>query len=63
MGKTLSESLGCIACHSLDGTTEGKVGPTWRRMFGTKRTFIDGTSEVADEFYVRERSSTRSRRK
>ena len=54
-GKTLSESLGCIACHSSDGTTEGKVGPTWRRMFGTKRTFIDGTTDVADELYIREK--------
>lgn len=55
MGKALSESLGCIACHSIDGTTEGKVGPTWRRMFGTKRTFIDGTTDVADELYIREK--------
>jgi glucose/arabinose dehydrogenase len=55
MGKTLSESLGCIACHSIDGTTEGKVGPTWRRLFGSKRTFIDGTSEIADELYLREK--------
>jgi mono/diheme cytochrome c family protein len=54
-GKALSESLGCIACHSSDGTTEGKVGPTWRRLYGTKRTFIDGTSEVADETYIREK--------
>src|SRR5258706_12778404 len=55
MGNALSESLGCIVCHSIDGTTEGKVGPTWRRLFGSKRTFIDGTSEVADELYVREK--------
>ena len=55
MGKTLSETLGCIACHSIDGTTEGKVGPTWRRMFGTKRTFVDGTSDVADEIFIREK--------
>ncbi len=54
-GKALSESLGCIACHSSDGTTEGKVGPTWRRMFGTKRTFVDGTSDIADDIYIREK--------
>ncbi len=54
-GKTLAESLGCIACHSIDGTTEGKVGPTWRRMFGSKRTFFDGTTDVADELYIREK--------
>jgi mono/diheme cytochrome c family protein len=55
LGKSLSESLGCIACHSSDGTTEGKVGPTWRRLYGARRTFIDGTSEVADELYLREK--------
>lgn len=55
MGKTVSETLGCVVCHSADGTTEGKVGPTWRRLFGTKRTFIDGTSEIADELYLREK--------
>ena len=55
IGKAVSESLGCVACHSSDGTTEGKVGPTWRRLFGAKRMFIDGTSEIADEFYLREK--------
>ncbi len=54
-GKALAESLGCVACHSNDGTTEGKVGPTWRRLFGSKRTFPDGASEVADELYLREK--------
>ena len=54
-GKALAESIGCVACHSADGTTEGKVGPTWRRLFGAKRTFVDGTSEVADEIYIREK--------
>lgn len=55
LGKTIAETFGCAACHSADGSTEGKVGPTWRRMFGSKRTFIDGTSEIADEFYIREK--------
>lgn len=55
MGKTISENLGCVACHSADGTTEGKVGPTWRRLFGAKRTFIDGTSDIADEAYIRDK--------
>lgn len=54
-GKALSESIGCVACHSADGTTEGKVGPTWKKLYGTKRTFVDGTSEIADEIYLREK--------
>jgi hypothetical protein len=24
-------------------------------MFGTRRTFVDGTSEIADEVYIREK--------
>ncbi len=54
-GRALTESLGCIVCHSTDGTTEGKVGPTWRRIFGAKRDFATGGSAVVDEFYLREK--------
>lgn len=54
-GKIVAETFGCVACHSADGTTEGKVGPTWRRLYGAKRTFVDGTSELADELYLREK--------
>jgi mono/diheme cytochrome c family protein len=52
-GKIVAETFGCAACHSADGTTEGKVGPTWRRLYGAKRTFVDGTTELADELYIR----------
>lgn len=55
IGKTVAETMGCATCHSADGTTEGKIGPTWRRLYGAKRTFVDGTSEIADEFYIREK--------
>ena len=55
LGKSVAENLGCMACHSTDGTTEGKVGPTWRRLYGSRKTFIDGTSEIADELYLREK--------
>ena len=54
-GKELTTTLGCVVCHSSDGTTEGKVGGTWLRLFGTKRTFIDGTSQIADDVYLREK--------
>jgi len=55
IGKALAESVGCATCHSADGTTEGKIGPTWQRLFGSKRTLLDGTSELADELYLREK--------
>ena len=52
-GKELSQKMGCIACHSIDGTTEGKTGPTWRGLFGKDRIFTDGSNETANEFYIR----------
>ena len=52
-GKELSLSMGCIACHSTDGSTEGKTGPTWKGLFGRDRTFTDGSIESANEFYIR----------
>ena len=55
LGKTLAENFGCLVCHSTDGTMEGKVGPTWLHLFGSRRTFIDGTSEIADEDYLRKK--------
>lgn len=55
LGKTLAESIGCIACHSNDGSTEGKVGSTWKALFGKRQTFIDGSSELVDEQYIREK--------
>ncbi len=54
-GRALSEALGCLACHSTDGTTEGKVGPTWRNLYLASRTFADGTTDVADDVYLREK--------
>jgi len=46
--------MGCVACHSNDGTLLGKVGPTWKALFGNERVFADGSKTVANEAYVRE---------
>lgn len=54
-GKAFAETFGCLACHSTDGTVEGKVGPTWKGLFGSRRTFVDGRSEIADESYLLEK--------
>lgn len=51
-GRDLATSLGCIACHSIDGTP--MVGPTWQGVFGTERALDDGTTVVADEAYMEE---------
>jgi cytochrome c2 len=52
-GQELSLSMGCIACHSTDGSLAGKTGPTWKGLFGKDRTFTDGSIESANEFYIR----------
>jgi cytochrome c oxidase subunit II len=43
---------GCAACHSLDGSKI--VGPSFQGLLGRTEVFIDGTSRVADEEYIRE---------
>ena len=57
LGKSLYEKKGCVACHTLDGTT--KTGPTWLHDFGTmvplsKPTDDGKTSVLMDENYIRE---------
>lgn len=53
-GRRLAELLGCAACHSNDGITLGKVGPTWKGLFGREREFANSGKLVADEAYIRE---------
>ncbi len=48
----LTTSLGCTACHSIDGTVG--VGPSWQGVAGSERTFEDGTVALADEAYLLE---------
>ncbi len=51
-GRALAQQFGCLGCHSTDGTK--LVGPTWKGLFGSTRTFQDGSTRVADEEYIRE---------
>ena len=53
-GKRLSGLMGCVACHSIDGTTVGKVGPSWKGLFGSQVALADGRTTAADEAYLRE---------
>tara|TARA_R110002096_G_scaffold168538_6_gene339391 strand:- start:763 stop:3369 length:2607 start_codon:yes stop_codon:yes gene_type:complete len=55
IGKQLYTNFGCIACHSLDGSLEGKTGPSWKGLFGSERTLIgNGQTVVANEAYLKE---------
>jgi cytochrome c oxidase subunit 2 len=51
-GAQLYNDKGCVACHSLDGSS--KVGPSFKGLFGKKSSFDDGTEASADENYIRE---------
>lgn len=53
-GKRISMTYGCIACHSTDGSQDGKAGPSWASLHGSRREFIDGKADVADDVYLRE---------
>ncbi len=53
-GARLAELLGCVACHSNDGTTVGKVGPSWKGLFGSQPEIFGKGKVTADEAYLRE---------
>lgn len=51
-GKTIAQNNGCTTCHSIDGSK--MVGPTWQNLYGSERTFDDGSTATADEEYLTE---------
>lgn len=53
-GARLAELLGCVACHSNDGTTVGKVGPSWKGLYGGQVDIFGKGKVTADEAYLRE---------
>jgi cytochrome c551/c552 len=54
-GRRLYQAYGCIACHAVDTTSLTRLGPTWRGLYDSQRTFAGGVVRViADEAYLRE---------
>ena len=55
-GQRLYQMIGCMACHSTDGSTVGKVGPSWKGIYGSVREIGKGQigKVTADEAYLRE---------
>jgi len=53
-GEALYLQMGCIACHSTDGSLLGKTGPSWKGLVDSQRTLTDHSSVVADAAYIRE---------
>jgi mono/diheme cytochrome c family protein len=53
-GQRIATRMGCLACHSTDGSVTGRVGPSWFRLADSERTLIDGRTRIADAGYLRE---------
>ena len=51
-GAQVAVQNACNTCHSVDGSVG--IGPSWKNLYGSLRTFTDGTSAIADEAYLRE---------
>lgn len=50
IGKQVATSAGCVACHSIDGST--LVGPSWKGLYGSTSSFTDGSSGPVDDAYL-----------
>lgn len=54
LGALMYKRQGCIQCHSIDGTTEGKAGPTFYQSYGTEQKLNTGEVIQVDDVYIRE---------
>ena len=43
----------CAACHSLDGSNDQKMGPTFKGLYLKDRALTNGETVIADEEYLR----------
>jgi hypothetical protein len=50
-GQKLSNTKGCMACHSVDGVKQQPC-PNWKGLFGKERLLVSGDTVVADEEYI-----------
>jgi cytochrome c2 len=53
LGATLYQQKGCIGCHSIDGTTAGKTGPSFKGLYGSDVKLVGGAVRKADDSYLR----------
>ena len=49
-GKSLYTSLGCVGCHSIDGSKG--PGPTFKGLFGRSTKLTNGQTVTADDAYI-----------
>ena len=53
-GQQVATAYACTACHSTDGTTEGKSGPSWKGIYQKKHRLKGGETVLVDEIYLKE---------
>lgn len=51
VGRTVAQSKGCTACHTVDGSAG--VGPTWKGLFGKQENLEGGGTVQVDEAFLR----------
>jgi mono/diheme cytochrome c family protein len=51
-GAQIFQRVGCVACHSVDGTQAGKTGPTLKGVYGSSVQLTGKPARVADEAYL-----------
>src|SRR6266542_2269000 len=52
LAQQLLDQYSCLACHSIDGSTG--AGPTFKGLYGSRRTLTSGATVVADDIYLRQ---------
>ncbi len=50
-GHALADAKGCVACHSVDGSTG--VGPSFKGLWGQTSQLADGTTRMVDAGFVK----------
>lgn len=53
-GRELAVQIGCLACHSTNGSMEGMKGPSWLNLHGSRQTLTDNSTITVDDQYLRE---------
>ena len=51
-GARIVQRSGCLACHSVDGTTAGKTGPTLKGLYGSQVRLVGKPAVRADDAYL-----------
>lgn len=42
----------CKSCHAIDPKAPKGIGPNWWNLWGSERTFVDGSKAIADHQYL-----------